>query len=182
MGKFIDLSGEKFGLLTVVRKIDTPEGKNPKYTYWLCKCDCGNDVVKYTDLLRSGKSKSCGCIPRSNKGRRNGSCTKEIYSSYRSSARSREINFDLNIVEFEKLISCNCEYCGAPPSNKHTDKYGVILYYNGVDRINSKLGYAIDNVVSCCNICNKSKRNLNKSEFYEHINNIYLNLTEKGLI
>jgi hypothetical protein len=30
--------------------------------HWLCKCDCGNEVVASTGALRGGKHKSCGCI------------------------------------------------------------------------------------------------------------------------
>ena len=39
--KFIDLTGQKFGRLTVIKKTgNTKEGK----TVWLCECECGNKI------------------------------------------------------------------------------------------------------------------------------------------
>ena len=55
-----DLSGQKFGRWTVLNKTDK-RTKN-RTIIWHCKCDCGKekDVDAYT--LRSGQSKSCGCL------------------------------------------------------------------------------------------------------------------------
>lgn len=50
----IDLTGKKFGKLTVVKRI---EGQ---HTPWLCKCDCGREYVALSGNLRSGATKSCG--------------------------------------------------------------------------------------------------------------------------
>lgn len=59
MGKIIDITGQRFGKLTAIRK----EKKNKHGTYfWLCKCDCGNEKVATIGNLRSGQVKSCGCI------------------------------------------------------------------------------------------------------------------------
>ncbi len=49
-----DLTGNKFGLLTVIQYA----GKSA----WLCRCDCGNEKVVKTDKLKSGHTKSCGCL------------------------------------------------------------------------------------------------------------------------
>lgn len=61
--KIIDLNGEKFGLLIVIEKGEPyiqPSGK--KITTWVCKCDCGNQTTVRTEYLRSGHTKSCGCL------------------------------------------------------------------------------------------------------------------------
>lgn len=58
MGKLIDLTGQKFGRLTVIEKAES-KGKS---SYWLCKCDCGNYVSVKSWSLRSGRTKSCGCL------------------------------------------------------------------------------------------------------------------------
>lgn len=55
--KIIDLTGKKFGKLTVIR---LSERKNGRIT-WLCECDCGNEKVIRADDLRTGNSKTCGC-------------------------------------------------------------------------------------------------------------------------
>ena len=58
----LNLIGQKFGKLTVIRKTD--QRKNKKIV-WECKCDCGNICFKTTQSLTSGNVHSCGCITRS---------------------------------------------------------------------------------------------------------------------
>lgn len=58
MSKAVDLTGQRFGRLTVVRLI----GKNHNNKLeWLCKCDCGKEIVAVTGHLKSGHTNSCGC-------------------------------------------------------------------------------------------------------------------------
>lgn len=66
MGTFIDLTGRKFGKLTVLRQDGYKEvGKrNIRKPYWLCQCECGNVKRICGDNLRSGVSNSCGCEVR----------------------------------------------------------------------------------------------------------------------
>lgn len=54
----IDLTGQRFGKLTVISK--EPARADEK-TRWLCKCDCGNTRVITSGDLRTGRRKSCGC-------------------------------------------------------------------------------------------------------------------------
>lgn len=58
MGKSIDLTGQKFGRLTVIEKAEN----KGKYTAWICKCECGENVIVRSDHLKSGFTKSCGCL------------------------------------------------------------------------------------------------------------------------
>lgn len=53
-----DLTGQKFGRLTVVGLADTDTRK----TFWVCKCDCGNFKTVRSDSLQNGRIKSCGCL------------------------------------------------------------------------------------------------------------------------
>lgn len=78
MGKLIDLTGQRFGRLTVVKKVNPDDvwyiGSDTS-ALWLCKCDCGNEVVVLSRCLRRGNTKSCGCYRRewfSKIGRRGG--------------------------------------------------------------------------------------------------------------
>ena len=59
MSKLIDLTGQRFGRLTVVEKAVSPQ--RCTNAAWLCQCDCGNRVVVRSSSLRSGGSTSCGC-------------------------------------------------------------------------------------------------------------------------
>ena len=62
MGAFQDLTGEKFSLLTVQRRVFRDGNKK---TFWQCVCDCGNTTVVPAGDLKNGKVKSCGCLLRS---------------------------------------------------------------------------------------------------------------------
>ncbi len=55
----IDLTGKKFGRLTVVRYEETTEDGRAR---WFCVCECGNTKVVNSRQLREGKTKSCGCL------------------------------------------------------------------------------------------------------------------------
>ena len=55
----LDISGQRFGRLTAVKNLGSNHGR---CNIWLCKCDCGNEVKIPTDSLRSGNTKSCGCL------------------------------------------------------------------------------------------------------------------------
>ena len=62
-GKFKDITGQKFGKLTVIKRIENKHTKaNGLQAQWLCKCDCGNETITITNRLLSGKTKSCGCL------------------------------------------------------------------------------------------------------------------------
>lgn len=54
-----DLAGLIFGELKVL-EVDLTRSKHSK-RYWLCKCNCGNNVTVNTNKLRNGKVTSCGC-------------------------------------------------------------------------------------------------------------------------
>jgi hypothetical protein len=58
MSAFIDITGQRFGRWTVLRRA---EKLGPVYG-WLCRCDCGKQSVVRGCPLRSGKTKSCGCL------------------------------------------------------------------------------------------------------------------------
>ena len=62
MRKCIDLTGQRFERLTVIKRAD--DYVSPKGAYfpqWLCKCDCGNKKIVAGSSLRSGATTSCGC-------------------------------------------------------------------------------------------------------------------------
>ena len=58
MGRFIDLTGMRFGRLTALYRTDS----ETKATKWHCKCDCGNEVDVCMGKLRTGNTRSCGCL------------------------------------------------------------------------------------------------------------------------
>ena len=60
MARCIDLTGQKFGRLTVIERA---ENRGKRVT-WLCKCECGNEIVIIGGNLKNGSTKSCGCYKK----------------------------------------------------------------------------------------------------------------------
>lgn len=60
----IDLTGQKFGRLLVLRKVPYEEHKynTSQCAIWECKCDCGNTTIVSGNSLKNGSIKSCGCL------------------------------------------------------------------------------------------------------------------------
>ena len=62
MSRLIDLTGQRFGRLTVIER----SGKVTKgcSVYWKCICDCGNETIVARNNLKRRKTKSCGCLSK----------------------------------------------------------------------------------------------------------------------
>lgn len=67
MPSFQDITGKRYGRLTVVKKMHC---KNKRW-YWLCRCDCGNDIIVARNHLGNGHTMSCGCIHKEQLSKRN---------------------------------------------------------------------------------------------------------------
>ena len=56
---FVDLSGKRFGKLTVIKRAENSQDDRVQ---WMCKCDCGKEVIIRSSSLISNKTRSCGCL------------------------------------------------------------------------------------------------------------------------
>ena len=61
MPKFQDLTGQNFGKLTVL-ELDNRRTQETKKSHWICKCDCGKITSVTAHNLKTGHTKSCGCL------------------------------------------------------------------------------------------------------------------------
>ena len=77
MGKLIDLTGQKFGRLTVIERDTSRTGR----AYWICQCDCGTVKSIMAKLLCNGHTQSCGCYRKENMSSHRLSRTK-IYRTW----------------------------------------------------------------------------------------------------
>jgi hypothetical protein len=66
MAKIIDISGERYGRL-VVSSLFPERGKFGE-TQWACRCDCGTEIIATKNMLISDKTKSCGCLHKTQGG------------------------------------------------------------------------------------------------------------------
>lgn len=60
MPKSIDITNQKYNMLTALYKTGR-QTENKQY-YWMCKCDCGNLTEVRVGNIRTGRTKSCGCL------------------------------------------------------------------------------------------------------------------------
>lgn len=144
MPPFIDLTGQKFNRLTVIKRI------KPDYpTSWECCCSCGNTVIVTTNSLRSKKTQSCGCLRRELGAKM--LTTHGMYGSpeHRAWRHMKERCCNPNTKDFKNyggrgITVCNewrksfmafFNHVGKKPSPKHS-----------IDRINNDGNYEPSNV------------------------------------
>lgn len=187
LGK-IDLLNQKFDRLVVVA-----QHHNTKYgIMWLCQCDCGNKtIVSGVNLRRKiDGTKSCGCLSselaaeRGKKRRSSDPWKVEMIGFQAKNAKIRDLLFELTIEQYKELVLSPCHYCGDPPSMK-CYSVGLIddlVVKNGIDRIDSNIGYIISNCVSCCLPCNLAKMDMSYKDFIENTKKRFYFLVSKGII
>lgn len=140
---------------------------------------CGNGCPiskKLKSQMRKGISLTSLMLPAGVTGFR------RLFDMYKRRAKKFSRDFSLTEDEFRSLTKSNCYYCGEPPSMvyihkeknsteqaKENGKY----IYNSVDRIDSGLGYTVENSRPCCKICNTMKLNHSEEDFVEHIKKVY---------
>ena len=138
-----------------------------------CLCKRCNSFTFVRSDRFSKNPKSCGnCVNSLQKEIANAKYLenrkfRKIYNSYRGNANTRSYDFNLNFEQFKTFLNKNCFYCNTPNSN-------------GLDRLNNNEGYHINNVVTCCKICNFMKNNYTLNDFIEQIKKIYLNFQESS--
>ncbi len=78
MGKLIDLMGQRFDRLMVIKRVDNDKWGQAR---WLCQCDCGQMLTVVGNDLRRHHTQSCGCLSREQK-KRHGLCASLIYCTW----------------------------------------------------------------------------------------------------
>lgn len=63
-GVIKDIVGQRFGFLTVLNLTGIRPHNTRRLRTWLCRCDCGTELLVDGARLRSGNTKSCGCLRR----------------------------------------------------------------------------------------------------------------------
>lgn len=182
---------QKFGKLTIIRVIGVDKFGNKRVN---CLCDCGNEKNASINKLRSGNTRSCGCLKSENAIKQLvGACQLNPNLRGKSEPRlatakivyRRYADGDLSFESFLDLSQKKCFYCNATPSNttnyyltKNT-KYSKerqlkgFFIYNGLDRVNNSYPHNLDNVVPCCITCNKAKLQQTKEEFLNWICRVF---------
>lgn len=165
MGNLINLTGQKFGRLTVIKRSDR-RGSN---AFWDCACECGNTNTIASRSLTNGLTKSCGCRAKDTcfKPKHNKSHSLEYHSwmAMRKRAYNRDGRFpqyENRGIEPEWDLSFESFYAdlGPIPSDKHS-----------LDRIDNDKGYYRGN----CRWATSTQQNRNYSQ------NVFIDIDGKKM-
>ncbi len=163
-----DLTGQIFGKLKVIGFHQSDKFQNRR---WNCLCDCGNNSYVTTAMLKGGKSKSCGCFGYKS-GNRKGSdiynysgyedITGTKWNSIKTGALKRNLIFDITKEQVWKLFI---------EQNRKCKLSGVDICYilgtASIDRINSSVGYTIENIQLVHKDINRMKSDFKEDYFIE---------------
>ena len=161
----LHLENQRYGHLVVVSEV-LHNNKN-RITKWLCKCDCGNEIIVNSPYLRNGVKTHCGCLKLSHTRKRGncGNITLSFYNSVKKGAKVRNKEFNISIEymdEVFKLQQGKCaltgkDICINSPSLKQTTA--------SLDRIDSSKGYIIGNIQFVLKHINTMKMDLSQDDF-----------------
>lgn len=183
--------GQRFGKLAVVRIANPEEIKRTKSDekhrsrWWIVKCECGREKSIRANSLKSGMTTSCGKFPcRPTRMKLFGEAAK--WSAYKAQIASLKIRnkkrragplvWGLSLEQFLEITSSPCHYCGIAWSRifpNYKKSINGRYKHNGIDRVNSSVGYIPSNCVPCCTNCNLAKAQMSVEEFRVWISRVY---------
>lgn len=126
MPKFVDITGKKFGRLTVLSRAENLKDR----TNWNCVCDCGNTRTARGSNLIAGRTLSCGCLQKESAKRRlikHGRSYKNNDGSYEYAREGHLLRkYGIKLTEYNKLLleqSNKCAICGYEFGQVQGDTY-----------------------------------------------------------
>lgn len=178
--KIKDISGKKFNKLLVVKQVDKPEHrKKSTDTFYLCRCDCGREVITGACNLKKGHTKSCGCIIKESVSKRHWQGFEGIslsfYHKIMACAKRRNIDFNVSIEDIWNLFIKQNKKCALSGVDIIISGKGskISCYFKdqtaSLDRIDSNKPYTIDNIQWVHKDVNKMKQNFSEEEFLKWV-------------
>lgn len=171
MGRFVDLTGERFGRLTVIgRDKDYISPKGQKKAQWLCVCDCNKDKIISVvgGSLSRGFTQSCGCIAKEKSIKASKKYNEyDLTKSHGIGYTSEGSEFYFDIADYDKIkniywFTDNAGYIAGWNKGKITRLHRVVSddpQGMDVDHINHDLK---DNRKSNLRICTHHQNSMNQ--------------------
>lgn len=165
--KMKNLSGQKFGCITVLNDYIRIQEKKGTKIKWHCKCDCGNELYAFSDSIQRGKWNYC------NKCRPSGVRNSKLYHIYYGILQRC---YNTNNPSYEKygavgIDVCDewkCSYCSFELwANSHGYSDGLTI-----DRIDSGVGYYPYNCRWITLSENSARANLGRHKNHTKLKNI----------
>lgn len=148
MGQIIEMSGQKFGRLTVIC-FDRVAGR--RRTMWKCVCDCGKEVSVDGVHLRSGHTTSCGCYRDDhikNVNFKTGLSNSPLYRTYRNMLNRCYYPKSRSFKDYGKRGIVVCDEWRGEKGFENFANWAFSVGYNetlSIDRINPDANYSPDN-------------------------------------
>jgi len=174
MKKAVDFSNNKIGKLLVLRRVENKVNKDGgQVVCWLCRCECGEEVVRRSSHLKRGrcKCKKCKAIEDAKKFGFMKIRQHHWYEINQNAKRNkREFNIDIQYVwEVYELQGGKCALTGMPISFADTkDAHAKGETTASLDRIDSRFGYIKGNVQWVHKWINCMKWDLTTEEFVHY--------------
>lgn len=108
MSKMIDLKGQRFNRLIAIKPLPKDPNIKDRSIKWLCECDCGNEIAVSGSNLRTGHTKSCGCLQKETTHNR----IKDISNKKYGLLTAVEIDKERSKKKAHTYWQCKCE-CGS---------------------------------------------------------------------
>ena len=185
---YINLIGKRFGKLTVIGKDEeyyiSPKHKN-KYIRWICECDCGNTHSVMVGTLNAKKATQCKeCYYKSYS--LNGYISNRYIARIKRNAKKRNLYFDkkidreylwnLFLKQNKKCALSNLSIHFAKTIKQQDCNRGTTA---SIDRIDSSIGYELDNIQLTVNPFNHFKNSYTLEEYYRMCTLSHLHLKDK---
>lgn len=173
---FIDLTGQKFGRLFVLKRAADYRYKDNRFRVkWVCLCECGTEKEIIGEALTRGQTKSCGCLKNKILSDRTWKGHEEISGVYwnrlKTDAAKRKIIWSITPEYVWNLFlqqNKKCALTSVPIAfERNFKKHGAKNQTASLDRKDSKVGYVEGNVQWVHKTINIIKWDWEIEELYE---------------